>query len=471
MKMAIMTSKEAAILCDGRLIGDPSAEIRSFVTDSRKATPGCMFVALKGENTDGNKYLESAIDNGACCVLAEREPERGTAIVTDDALKALQTMAKRFLDTRRPRVYAVTGSVGKTTTKEFIYSVINKGFVTQKTAGNYNSIIGLPLTVLEVKEGCEALVLEMGMSGFHEIEVMSEIAKPDVAVITNIGTSHMQILGSQENILKAKLEITSGMKPGSTLVLNGDDRLLWQKRGELKENYNVLYYAYINEDADYRITHPEFRGGCLSFDLKRPDGSTVYGITAPTVGMHNVYNAAAAYICGSVSGMSDALIKEGIAAFENTGMRQKVYKKGDYTIVCDCYNAAPESMKASLSALMTLVRECSGRTHALLGEMLELGESSAAMHRDVGMTAFDMGLNYLYTYGEAAKEYAVGAMIEGMKDENMVCFDDGTPFEDVAAKILEKCRPNDVILFKASRAVGLERAVEAFEKLIEESNK
>ncbi len=469
--MTIMTAKEAAVLCDGRLTGDPSAEIKSFVTDSRKATPGCMFVALKGENTDGNKYLESAIDNGACCVLSEREPDHGTAIVVEDALKALQLMAKRFLDGRRPRVYAVTGSVGKTTTKEFIYAVISHGFKTQKTAGNYNSIIGLPLTVLEVEEGCEALVLEMGMSGFHEIETMSEIAKPDVAVITNIGTSHMQILGSQENILKAKLEITAGMRPGSTLILNGDDRFLWRERDNLRKDYNVLYYAYLNEDADYRITRPEFRGGSLSFDLKRPDGSAVYGLSAPTIGMHNVYNAAAAYICGRVSGMSDAQIKEGLAAFENTGMRQKVYKKGDYTIVCDCYNAAPESMKASLSALMTLVRECSGRTHALLGEMLELGESSASLHRDVGMTAFDMGLNYLYTYGEAAKEYAVGAVIEGMKDENMVCFENGTPFADVAAVILSRCKPGDVILFKASRAVGLEGAVEAFEKLIEESNK
>ena len=466
--MAIMTVKEAADLCDGRLIGDPSAEIKSFVTDSRKATPGCMFVALKGENTDGNKYLESAIDNGACCVLSEREPDHGNAIVVGDALKALQLMAKRFLQTRRPRVYAVTGSVGKTTTKEFIYAVISHGFKAQKTAGNYNSIIGLPLTVLEVEKGCEALVLEMGMSGFHEIETMSDIAKPDVAVITNIGTSHMQILGSRENILKAKLEITAGMAPGSTLILNGDDRFLWSERDNLKKEYNVLYYAYVNEDADYRISHPEFRGGSLSFDLKRPDGSAVYGLSAPTVGMHNVYNAAAAYICGRVSGMSDAQIKEGISAFENTGMRQKVYKKGDYTIVCDCYNAAPESMKASLSALMTLVRECSGRTHALLGEMLELGDGSASYHRDVGMTAFDMGLNYLYTYGEAAKEYAVGAVIEGMKDENMICFEDGTPFEEVAAKMLEKCRPGDVILFKASRAVGLEGAVEAFEKLVSE---
>ncbi len=469
--MAIMTSETAAKLCEGILYGDPRAEIKSFVTDSRKVTEGAMFVALKGENTDGNRFLEAAADAGASCLLGERRSERGNCIVVPDALKALQLMSKKFLDGRRPKVFAVTGSVGKTTTKEFVYSVISHGFKAQKTIGNYNSIIGLPLTVLDVKEGCEALVLEMGMSGFHEIETMSEIAKPDVAVITNIGTSHMQILGSQENILKAKLEITAGMRPGSTLILNGDDRFLWRERDNLRKDYNVLYYAYLNEDADYRITHPEFRGGSLSFDLKRPDGSAVYGLSAPTIGMHNVYNAAAAYICGRVSGMSDAQIKEGLAAFENTGMRQKVYKKGDYTIVCDCYNAAPESMKASLSALMTLVRECSGRTHALLGEMLELGESSASLHRDVGMTAFDMGLNYLYTYGEAAKEYAVGAVIEGMKDENMVCFENGTPFADVAAVILSRCKPGDVILFKASRAVGLEGAVEAFEKLIEESNK
>ena len=469
--MAIMTAQTAARLCEGRLIGDPRAEIKSFVTDSRKVTEGAMFVALKGENTDGNRFLEAAVDAGASCVLGEREAERGNCIVVPDALKALQLMSKKFLDGRRPRVFAVTGSVGKTTTKEFIYSVISHGFVTQKTIGNYNSIIGLPLTVLDVKEGCEALVLEMGMSGLHEIEVMSDIAKPDVAVITNIGTSHMQILGSQENILKAKLEITTGMSDGAYLILNGDDRLLWRERERLKEKYNVLYYAYINGEADYRITNPEFRAGCFKFDLKRPDGITVYGLSANTVGMHNVYNAAAAYICGRVSGMNDADIKAGIAAFENTGMRQKVYKKGEYTILADCYNAAPESMKASLSALMMLVRECSGRTHALLGQMNELGDNSAAMHRDVGMSAFDLGLNYLYTYGEAAKEYGVGALIEGMNEDNIICFEDNTPFEEAAKTILDRCLPNDVILFKASHAVGLERAVEAFEKLIDERTK
>ena len=469
--MAIMTVQTAAELCEGRLVGNPDAEIKSFITDSRKVTEGAMFVALKGENTDGNKYLEAAVDAGASCVLGERESERGNCIVVPDALKALQLMSLKFLEQRRPRVFAVTGSVGKTTTKEFIYSVIKEGFKTQKTIGNYNSIIGLPLTVLDVKEGCEALVLEMGMSNLHEIEVMSDIAKPDVAVITNIGTSHMQMLGSQENILKAKLEITYGMKDGAYLILNGDDRLLWQQRDRLKEKYNVLYYAYINTEADYRITNPEFQAGGFKFDLKRPDGATVYGISAHTVGMHNVYNAAAAYICGRVSGMNDADIKAGVLSFENTGMRQKVYKKGDYTILCDCYNAAPESMKASLSALMMLVRECSGRTHALLGQMMELGDNSAAMHRGVGMSAFDLGLNYLYTYGEAAKEYAVGALIEGMNEDNIVCFDDNTPFEEAAAAILDRCKPNDVILFKASRSVGLERAVEAFEKLIDERDK
>ncbi len=207
--MAIMTLKEAAELCKGRIVGDPSVEIKTFVTDSRKATPGCMFVALKGENTDGNKYLEAAIDAGASCVLSEREPAYGNAAVVEDALLALQLMAEKFMLSRKPKVFAVTGSVGKTTTKEFIYSVIKEGFRAQKTIGNYNSTIGLPLTVLGVRDDCEALVLEMGMSGFHEIEVMSKIAKPDVAVITNIGTSHMELLGSQENILKAKLEIVT----------------------------------------------------------------------------------------------------------------------------------------------------------------------------------------------------------------------------------------------------------------------
>jgi UDP-N-acetylmuramoyl-tripeptide--D-alanyl-D-alanine ligase len=187
--------------------------------------------------------------------------------------------------------------------------------------------------------------------------------------------------------------------------------------------------------------------------------------------MHNVYNAAAAFICGQLYGMTDGDIKRGVASFENTGMRQKVYKKGDITILCDCYNAAPESMKASLSALKMLVRENGGRTHALLGEMKELGADSVGMHRDVGAAAVTLGLNYLYTYGDAAKEYAVGARQNGMSEDNIVCFGDGTTFEEAAKAIYARCHKNDAVMFKASRAVGLEGAVEAFEKLAEGGEK
>ena len=462
-----LTVKEIAALCGGTVHGDENAVVTSAVTDSRCAVKGSMFVALKGERTDGNKYLESAVELGAACVLSQRVSAVGTSIVVDDPLKALQTLAYNYKKRFSPKVFAVTGSVGKTTTKEFVYSVLSAGAVTQKSLGNYNSIIGLPLTVLQMQEGVEAMVFEMGMSGFHEIETMSKIAEPDVAVITNIGTSHMEILGSRENILKAKLEITEGMKKDGTLILNGDDRLLWGAREEVKKKCRVIYYALYNEEADYFIENPRFPSGTLSFDLKKPDGETVRGITAPTVGMHNVYNAAAAYICGELYGMNEESIKRGVAAFENTGMRQKIYKKGDITILCDCYNAAPESMKASLSTLRMLVREKGGRTHALLGERKELGADSAAMHRDVGAAAVTLGLNYLYTYGEAAKEYAAGARINGMNEDNIVCFEDGASFEEAAKVIYGRCRKNDVVMFKASRAVGLEGAVEALEKLID----
>ncbi|MBQ1846842.1 MAG: UDP-N-acetylmuramoyl-tripeptide--D-alanyl-D-alanine ligase [Clostridia bacterium] len=466
-----LTVKEIAGLCGGAVYGDENAVVTNVVTDSRCAVKGSMFVALRGERTDGNKYIESAIDLGAACVLSERKAGNGTSIVVGDPLKALQTLAYNYKKRFSPKVFAVTGSVGKTTTKEFIYSVLSSGAKTQKSLGNYNSIIGLPLTVLQMQPGVEAMVFEMGMSGFHEIETMSKIAEPDVAVITNIGTSHMEILGSREGILKAKLEMTEGMKKDGVLVLNGDDRMLWSVRDEVRKKCRVIYFALYNEEADYVIKDPRFPFGTLIFDLKKPDKTTVCGITAPTVGMHNVYNAAAAYICGTLYGLTDEQIKAGTASFENTGMRQKVYKKGDITILCDCYNAAPESMKASLSTLKMLVRENGGRTHALLGEMKELGADSAAMHRDVGAYAVKIGLNYLYTFGEAAKEYAAGALINGMSEDNMICFDDGTTFEEAAEVIYGRCRPEDVVMFKASRAVGLEGAVEALEKLIDGDKK
>lgn len=465
----ILTSSQAAAYCGGVLRG-ADAEITGFAIDSRAVRPGDMFVALKGENTDGHKYIQNAYDAGAVCVLCETEAN-GSCIIVDDSLKALQKIGSGYLKTIDPTVFAVTGSVGKTTTKQFISSALSARFITQKTEGNYNSTIGLPLTLLNTKTDCQALVLEMGMSAPGEISTMSALAQPYAAVITNIGSSHLEMLGTRENILRAKLEITRGLRRGGALIMNGDDRLLWGQRDAFDGKFRVLYYALYNPEADYIAENINFTDGALSFDLRRADGTRTLGITAPTVGMHNVYNASAAYICGELAGMDEDEIKKGISAFSNTGYRQKIYNIGNYTIFADCYNASPESMKASLSVLKETAEKHGGRAVAVLGEMRELGAASQQLHRQVGEAAYESGVKLLITNKTPALMINEGAIQAGMKEDDTVKIPDTADAEQTAQMIASACLPGDIILFKASRAVALENVITEFEKIIQQENR
>ncbi|MBR6681609.1 MAG: UDP-N-acetylmuramoyl-tripeptide--D-alanyl-D-alanine ligase [Clostridia bacterium] len=446
-------SKKIADMCGGT--ANAVCEIKSISIDSRECGEKTLFIALRGENTDGHKYIDSAVKNGAVCVMCERVPEGydGPYILVDDSVLAIAKAAALYKSEISPFTVGVTGSVGKTTTKEFISYVLAEKYPTHKSGGNFNTIYGLSLTLMAMSVYNKGLVLEMGMSALGEISQLTNVARPDVAVITNIGSAHLEALGSRENICRAKLEIIEGLKEDGLLVYNGDEELLWSKRDTFCENISV---GIKNEAVDCFGYNIRTNGGTTVFDIRYKD-EYIKDVELPTVGDHNVYNALSAFSVGRRAGLTDNEIRNGLKNYRTTGMRQKIYTNNGYTIIEDCYNAGPESMKASLAVLAKLGQK--GRSAAVLGEMRELGEMSDELHKQVGRYAAELGIDRLYTFGEHAIEIAVGALENGMDESSIVGVKDIDKPQELADILKKELKENDVVLFKASRAVKLERVI------------
>jgi UDP-N-acetylmuramoyl-tripeptide--D-alanyl-D-alanine ligase len=448
-----ITIKTIAAITGGVYTGNPPDKtVENFSTDTRQIEAGDAFIAIKGENFDGNDYICEALEKGAAVVITERDCS-GEAIVTDDALRAFGLIAREHKRSIAPIPVAVTGSVGKTTTKEFIHSVLSQKFPTHKTTGNLNNEVGLPKSMLALQAENKAAVFELGMSGRGEIERMSTYAEPDIAVITNIGSSHIEKLGSRENIRDAKMEIIRGMKRGGLLILNGDETLLADAADVCGERgIGVVYAAIQNLNADYVIR------GIRTFDDRTLfDLNDITDIEINTLGTHNVLDASYAYIVGKAVGMEDAAIRQGLLNFQNTGMRQKIYGCNGYTIIEDCYNAAPESMGAALSVLDMVGKTRGGRKIAVLGDMRELGDRSAELHYAVGVAI--NGADVLVTFGSLASHIADGA-VRGGKVGVTQKFTDIDDIKSIGEYLKTLLKKDDIILFKASRAVRLERIIE-----------
>ena len=430
-------------------------EIKSISIDSREIGEKTLFVAIRGENTDGHKYIDSAVKNGAVCVMCEKLSDRynGNYILVDDCVKAISNIATACRERINPFTVGVTGSVGKTTTKEFISYVLAEKYPTHKSSGNFNTVYGISLTLAALSNIHKAVVTEMGMSSLGEISVLTNIARPDVAVITNIGTAHLENLGSRENICKAKLEILEGLRRGGTLIYNGDEPLLWEKRKSFPKNVSI---GINNEQVDVFGKNIRTMDQKTVFDMVYM-GKEIKDIEILTLGVHNVYNAMVAFSTGVIAGLEESEIRQGLKNYKPSGMRQRIYEKNGYTIIEDCYNASPESMKASLSVLAELGK--SKRTVAVLGEMRELGEMSDSLHKSVGKYAASSHIDRLYTYGQSALEIAVGALENGLSEEAIVAYnniDDPKGMADILKADLQK---GDIVLFKASRAVALEKVI------------
>lgn len=430
-------------------------------TDTRNIEEKAVFIALKGERFNGNEYTATASQNGAficivdeVCFKYEEIKEYTTVIKVKDTSKALLDLAKYYKSKLDIKVVAITGSTGKTSTKDLTASVLSSKYKVFKTEGNFNNEIGLPLMIFKLDKTYDIAVLEMGMSNFGEIHKMAEVALPDVAIITNIGISHIENLKTRENILKAKLEITDFFGENNVLIVNGEDDLLANleekeykliKTG-LEKNHNIYGYDIkLNENkVDFKVF--ENKSACKT------------EINIPVPGKHNVLNSLLAISCGREFEMNFYDIKNGLLDLKTTSMRLDIIKGEKFNIVDDSYNASPDSMKAAIDVLCNIK---SKRKFAVLGTMKELGEESYNAHREVGKYAKERDIN-LIVVGNFSKAY-----IEGYLEENENKINRGKVLElkdkeEVINYLNVNLNSEDVVLFKASRTEHFEEMVKSF---------
>lgn len=456
-----LSADKVAEICGGTVYSvgcEHKVLFETVCTDSREADDTSMFVAIRGERVDGHSYISNVVKAGCRCVIAERVPldvKGVSVIIVQDSVRAIRDIAEYVKAQVDVITVAVTGSVGKTTTKEFLSAVLDRKFHLYKTEGNFNSTIGMPMSMLELSQRNDAAVFEMGMSGLGEIEYMSEAAKPDIAIITNIGSSHLEMLGSRENIRRAKMEITAGLKDGGTLFLNGDEPLLL---GHESDRYNVLYFGMKNEECDYFASNIRNTENGLVFDMRTPNGE-FKNIEINLVGAHNVYNAMVAFSTGLKMNMAEADIRAGLLSYRAAKMRQNIYTVGGITVIEDCYNASPESMSAAINVLDDTAKARGGRMIAFLGDMRELGNTTATLHSGVGSYLAEKKADFLFTYGElSSKNLADGALKNGMS-EKQIFRNPETNAEAVGKKLLSILKEGDVLLVKASRGLAAENVL------------
>ena len=444
----------------GRLIREGSSRfITGIRHDSREVMPGEMFVAIRGENQDGHKYIPQVIDQGCSAVLVsstdECPPDADlNVILVDDTIEAMGKIAAWYLESLGIRRVAVTGSVGKTSTRDMIYYVLSEKYNCGRNLKNYNNNIGLPISIFQFDENTEAAVLEMGMDAFGEIEYLSSIVKPEIGVITNIGIAHMEKLGSREGIFRAKMEITKNILPeseGGTLVYGGDVAFLTKER--TAGDYTQIEIG-TGSTADFRISDIRDYGiEGIGFNVEYEENGVpqITHVDLPAAGAHNATNAAIALAVGRQLGVSVAEGAEGLKKTELTGSRLRKIEGTSVTIIDDTYNANPFSM---MSALDVLAESKAKWKVAILGDMFELGDDEKELHRKVGEHAKALGIDEIITIGELAENIAEGG--EGIH------FEDKESFIDVIGDYIKS---GDLVLVKASRGMHLEEIVERLRTL------
>lgn len=444
--MKKMSLNEIAEAVSGLLKGE-NRTVSSISTDTRTIEKNSLFVCIKGENFDAHRFAEQAHLNGAVGILAESEVNTSASVIYVKSTRQAQLdLARVYRQKFNIPVVGVTGSVGKTTTKEMISCVMSEKYNTLKTEGNFNNDIGVPRMIFRLDDEYTAAVLEMGMSNLREIAALTKAVQPTCGVISNIGVSHIENLGSRENILKAKLEILEGMEKGSTLFINGDDDMLSTFK---TEDYKLVSYGVNSKNLDFKAENIVAYGEKTEF-IVRGNG-VEEKIILPTVGIHNVYNAVCAFAVGLHHGIDAKKCAEALKNYVPSGMRQKIVRKNNIVFIEDCYNASPDSQKASINALKSI----EGKRHiAVVGDMLELGSYSKTAHTLVGEYAGNANIDIVFTYGKESVYTAESAEKSGVKE--VYSFNDK---ELMAKKILSVLRDGDVISFKASRGMRLEDVI------------
>ena len=453
--MIAMTAEEICRACQGTLIGDGSVQITNITTDSRTACAGSLFAALKGERTDGHRFIPTAAQNGAAAFLCEEKPEEtdGTIILTGSVLAALQKIAAYMLQKKSIPVVGIGGSVGKTSTKEAVASVLEQKYSVLKTEGNFNNDLGVPLTVFRLEEEMNAAVIEMGIDDFGQMTVLASITRPNICVLTNIGDCHLENLGDRDGVLRAKSEMFDYLTPQDHIVLNGDDAHLSSIR-EVK-GIRPVFFGLDPSNAFYadEIENAGLSGS--SCRIHTPDGT--FRVLVPKPGVHMVYNALAAAAVGRLMGLTPAQIKNGIETMGSLRGRFNIIRENDLQIIDDCYNANPMSMKASLTSL----NAAQGRKAAVLGDMGELGENEETLHREVGAYAASLQLDAVYCIGKRS----VWIAEEAAKNPKTAVrtFEKAEEFlEELPALI----HPGDTVLVKASHFMAFDRIVDALTQTV-----
>jgi UDP-N-acetylmuramoyl-tripeptide--D-alanyl-D-alanine ligase len=431
--------------------------------DSRTLDKGNIFFAIKGENLDGHNFVTQAIEKGASAVvITESKGGDFSPIALDsipfilisDSKKALQRLALWYRKKFSPKVIAVTGTNGKTTTKDMIASVLAKKYKVLKSPKSYNNQIGLPLTLFQLNPEIEVIAVELGTSNLGEIGNLTQIALPDVGVITNIGPAHLETFASLERIAKAKFELLDEMSFDGVSVLNIDDKLI-QKRAK-KEKRKIVTYALENK-ADYQATDVKLSDeGFVSFCVGAFGNGPLeqFSIQLKLLGMHNVYNALAAFVCGELLGVAREKIKQALEEYAPSELRMELVKIGGIRIINDSYNANPVSMRNALSTLKRI--ENRGRKIAVLGDMLELGEKEIDFHKEIGRFVASSKLDLLLTVGTLSNFIASEAKNSGMDSKNIISFHNNS---DLRSYLKEHLVDGDLILVKGSRKMKLEEVV------------
>lgn len=448
--MDTLSLKEIANGINAQAVGE--ALISGITIDSRAVSKNDLYIAIKGENFDGHDFSASAVANGAAAVMCQKDIDVDCPkIIVKDTQEAFLALASWYRERFEIPVIGLTGSVGKTTTKEMIYAAFSSERKTLKTEGNLNNKIGVPRTLMRLDSSFEAAVVEMGMDSRGQISILSRCAKPVAGVITNIGVSHMEKLGSREGILEAKLEILDGLKDGAPVFLNGDDPYLMSAH---IENRPVIYYGVNNSICKYKAENIVSEGTSTSFEIRCEDN--IYQVKIPTIGKHNVYNAVASFAVATECGIAPENAIKGLLGYEPSGMRQRITEKNGITFIEDCYNASPDSVRAAINTLSTFK---TGRRIAVLGDMLELGSVSDDAHRDSGMLAAKKGIDAVFTYGERSVVTSLKAQEMGVAETaHFTCK------EALADRISMYIKPGDVVMFKASRGMMLENVIESVYK-------
>lgn len=456
--MKNMSLGNIAEACGGTYTGDEAKrgiEVTSITTDSRNAEEGCLFVAVKGERVDGHDFIPDMYEKGVLGVLVERAPENASVpyILVASTLLAIKKIAEYYRQQLDVKVIGITGSVGKTSTKEMIASVLSKKYQVLKTLGNFNNELGLPLTVFRLREEHEIAVLEMGISDFGEMHRLSKIAKPDISVITNIGQCHLEFLVDRDGVLRAKSEIFDYLSQEGTIILNGDD----DKLASIEEVKGIKPIFFGIDSSRTIYADQIMPMGLKGIQCRIHVGADSFTVKIPIPGYHMVLNALAGTAVGISLGLTLDEIKAGIEKLESVGGRFHIIENHTLTIIDDCYNANPVSMKASLDVL----KDAKNRKVAILGDMFELGENADKLHAQVGVHASEQGIDLLICVG-AMSTHMADAAKSGRGCKQVIYF---KSLEELMSGTANLIREEDTVLVKASHGMHFEKVVELLKGL------